>query len=81
MAGNYRYIRVKFEDARNKLLKFSLGNENAKTIICEYIFKQRLKARTNFFNPKYSLFQRDIMQKVKNDSKALRVIGSSLGIV
>lgn len=81
MAGNNRYIRVKFEDTRNKLLKFLLGNEIAKPIISEYIFKKRLKAWTNFLNSKYTLFQRDIMQKVKNYSKVLGFIGGSLGIV
>ncbi len=39
MASNDGYIRIKFEDTRNKLLKFLLGDEIAKTITSKYIFK------------------------------------------
>ena len=39
MTSNDRYIRIKFEDTRNELLKFLLGDESTKTVASEYIFE------------------------------------------
>lgn len=39
MASNNGHIRIKFEDTRNKLLKFLLGDEIAKAITSKYILK------------------------------------------